>query len=77
MKRADVIVMILFGPLAVYMVYVTATESWTRTDRILMIVFLAGVVIAPQILQSIFKSNLTRTLIRTMTRLTFKSKGHV
>lgn len=56
MKRANVIVMILLGPLAVYILYVTFTESWTRTDRILMIIFLAGVVFAPPILQRICKS---------------------
>jgi len=56
MKKTDLIVMILFGPLAVYIVYVTFTESWTRTDRILMIVLLAGGVFAPPILNRIFKS---------------------
>lgn len=48
--------MILFGPLAVYILYVTFTESWTRTDRILMIVLLAGGVFAPPILERIWKS---------------------
>jgi hypothetical protein len=56
MKKTDLIVMILLAPLAVYLVYVTIMESWTRTDQILMIVFLAGGVIAPPMLQWICKS---------------------
>jgi hypothetical protein len=42
MKRINVIVMILFAPLAIYLLYVTWKDSWTITDRILMIIFLAG-----------------------------------
>jgi hypothetical protein len=55
MKRTDIIVIILFGPLAVYLFYVTITESWTRTNNILMIVLLVGALIVPPILERIWK----------------------
>lgn len=55
MKKTDLIWLILSGPLAVYLIYVTFTESWTRTDNILMIILLAGSLIVPQILEKIRK----------------------
>jgi len=53
MKRFDIIKIILFGPLAVYLVYVTITESWTRTNQILMIICLVAGLIDSVVLTTI------------------------
>ena len=55
MKKTDVIVLILFGPLAAYLVYALITERWTRTNDILLIVLLAGGLIFPPMLDRIWK----------------------
>ncbi len=55
MKKADLIVLILFGPLAAYLVYALITERWSRANDILLIVLLAGGLIFPPMLDRIWK----------------------
>ncbi len=55
MKKFDKIKIILFGPLAIYLVYVTFTESWTRADQILMIICLTAGLIDSSVIATIRK----------------------
>jgi hypothetical protein len=55
MKRVDKIRIILLGPLAAYIVYVTITESWTKTDNIVMIICLAATLIDSSVIAAIRK----------------------
>ena len=55
MKKFDIIRIILLGPLAAYIVYVTLTESWTKTDHILMIICLAASLIDGSLITAIKK----------------------
>jgi hypothetical protein len=58
MKMVDKIRIILLGPLAVYMVYDTFTESWTRTNNIMVIDFImASAFICSTIVERMLKSN--------------------
>ncbi len=53
MKRVDKIRIILLGPLAAYIVYVTLKESWTITDHIVMIVCLVVTLIDGSLIAAI------------------------
>ena len=55
MKRVDKMRIILLGPLGVYLAYVTLTESWTKTDHILMIICLAASLIDGSLITAIKK----------------------
>ncbi|MCU0458366.1 MAG: hypothetical protein MUE37_04650 [Bacteroidales bacterium] len=55
MKKTNLIVLLLLGPLAAYLAYALITERWTRTNDILMIVLLAGGLIFPPVLERIWK----------------------
>lgn len=55
MKRVDKIRIILLGPLVAYIVYVTLTESWTKTNDIVMIICLAATLIDSSVIAAIKK----------------------
>ena len=53
--KSDLIVMIMLGLLAVYILYVTFIESWTTTNDILIIKVLTAGLIWPPMLERIWK----------------------